>query len=113
MMTIMMVTIALLLATAVPAKENPVGLTPTDEQVKSGVKKPGYSPYAGRNFPTNVYWGDTHLHTNLSIDARAFGNTLGVEDAYRFARGEEVTATHGEAVKLLPFGTEGLNFDQS
>jgi predicted lipoprotein len=51
MMTIMMVTIALLLATAVPAKENPVGLTPTDEQVKSGVKKPGYSPYAGRHFP--------------------------------------------------------------
>jgi hypothetical protein len=100
MMTIMMVTIALLFATAVPAKENPVGLTPTDEQVKSGVKKPGYSPYAGRHFPTNVYWGDTHLHTNLSLDARAFGNTLGVEDAYRFARGEEVTATHGEAVKL-------------
>ena len=63
-------------------------------------KKPGYSPYAGRNFPTQVYWGDTHLHTNLSLDARAFGNKLGVEDAYRFARGEEVTATHGEAVKL-------------
>ncbi len=63
-------------------------------------KKPGYSPYAGRNFPTKVYWGDTHLHTNLSLDARAFGNTLGVEDAYRFARGEEVIATHGEPVKL-------------
>jgi hypothetical protein len=63
-------------------------------------KKPGYSPYAGRNFPTRVYWGDTHLHTNLSLDARAFGVTLGVEEAYRFARGEEVTATHGERVKL-------------
>ncbi|MCL7978798.1 MAG: DUF3604 domain-containing protein, partial [marine benthic group bacterium] len=22
-----------------------------------------FSPYAGRNFPTQVYWGDTHLHT--------------------------------------------------
>ena len=63
-------------------------------------KAPSYSPYAGRNFPTLVYWGDTHLHTNLSLDARAFGNTVGVEDAYRFARGEEVTATHGERVKL-------------
>ncbi|MCP4375993.1 MAG: DUF3604 domain-containing protein [bacterium] len=62
--------------------------------------KPGYSPYAGRNFPTRVYWGDTHLHTNLSLDARAFGNTVGVEDAYRFARGEEVIATYGEPVKL-------------
>jgi hypothetical protein len=62
--------------------------------------KRGYSPYAGRRFPTRVFWGDTHLHTSLSLDARAFGVTLGVEEAYRFARGEEVTATHGERVKL-------------
>ena len=77
-----------------------VGEMMLDESQADLFKKPGYSPYAGRNFPTNVYWGDTHLHTNLSLDARAFGNTLGVEDAYRFARGEEVIATHGEAVKL-------------
>ena len=63
-------------------------------------KKPGYSPYAGRKFPTRVYWGDTHLHTNLSLDARAFGVTLGPEEAYRFARGEEVTSTHGERLQL-------------
>lgn len=63
-------------------------------------KKPGYSPYAGRSFPTQVYWGDTHLHTNLSLDARAFGVTLGVEEAYRLARGEEVTSTHGLRVQL-------------
>ena len=25
-----------------------------------------YSPYAGRAFPTRVYWGDTHVHTSLS-----------------------------------------------
>lgn len=23
----------------------------------------GYSPYAGRNFPTRVFWGDQHVHT--------------------------------------------------
>lgn len=63
-------------------------------------KAPGYSPYAGRNFPTRVYWGDTHLHTSNSLDARAFGVMLGPEEAYRFARGEEVTATHGERVQL-------------
>jgi len=51
-----------------------------------------YSPYAGRNFPTNVYWGDTHLHTGMSMDAGAFGARLGPKDAYRFARGEEVTS---------------------
>ncbi len=75
-------------------------MTLTTEDAESLFKAPGYSPYAGRNFPTRVYWGDTHVHTNLSIDARAFGVTLGPEDAYRFARGEEVTATHGERLQL-------------
>ena len=63
-------------------------------------EKPSYSPYAGRNFPDNVYWGDTHLHTTLSFDAGAFGNRLGPEDAYQFARGDEVTSTGGYKVKL-------------
>lgn len=63
-------------------------------------KKHSYSPYAGRRFPTQVYWGDTHLHTSLSLDARAFGVTLGPDEAYRFARGEEVTSTHGVRLKL-------------
>src|SRR6202030_459388 len=52
-------------------------------------KAPGYSPYAGRNYPTRVLWGDTHLHTSNSLDAAAFGNTLGPEPAYRFARGRK------------------------
>ncbi len=63
-------------------------------------KKPGFSPYAGRNYPTHVYWGDTHLHTSMSLDARAGGNTLGPEEALRFARGEEVVAATGEPAKL-------------
>ena len=40
-----------------------------------------YSPYAGRNFPTRVFWGDTHLHTGMSMDAGAFGARLTPEDA--------------------------------
>ena len=59
-----------------------------------------YSPYAGRNFPTHVFWGDTHLHTGMSMDAGAFGARLIPEDAYRFARGEEVTSSTGQKVKL-------------
>jgi len=59
-----------------------------------------YSPYVGRNFPTRVLWGDTHLHTGMSMDAGAFGARLGPEDAYRFARGEEVTSSTGQRVKL-------------
>ncbi|MGR8950332.1 MAG: DUF3604 domain-containing protein, partial [Gammaproteobacteria bacterium] len=59
-----------------------------------------YSPYAQRSFPTNVYWGDTHLHTALSPDAGLFGNKLGLDEAYRFARGEEVTSSTGLPAKL-------------
>jgi hypothetical protein len=60
---------------------------------------PQYSPYAGRNFPTRVLWGDTHLHTAVSVDAGTMCR-LGQEDAYRLARGEEVSSTHGLRVKL-------------
>jgi hypothetical protein len=59
-----------------------------------------YSPYAGRDFPSNVYWGDTHLHTDISMDAGAFGNRLGLDEAYRFARGEEVQSTYAGPVRL-------------
>jgi len=59
-----------------------------------------YSPYAGRNFPTRVFWGDTHLHTGMSMDAGAFGARLGPDDAYRFAKGEELTSSTGLKVKL-------------
>jgi hypothetical protein len=34
------------------------------------------------------------------MDAGAFGNRLGIEEAYRFARGEEVTSSMGMRVKL-------------
>jgi hypothetical protein len=70
------------------------------ESVKRGFKAPGYSPYAGRSFPNKVLWGDTHLHTDNSLDARAFGVTVSPEEAYRLARGEEIMSTHGERVKL-------------
>ncbi len=59
-----------------------------------------YSPYAGRGFATGVYWGDTHLHTDISMDAGAFGNRLGLDAAYRFARGEEVESTTAGPVRL-------------
>jgi hypothetical protein len=62
--------------------------------------KPYYSPYAGRNFPTVPLFGDTHLHTSFSMDAGAFGARLAPSDAYRFARGEQVTSNTGQPVKL-------------
>ncbi|AOL93005.1 DUF3604 domain-containing protein [Porphyrobacter sp. LM 6] len=51
-------------------------------------------------FPDRPYWGDTHLHTDNSVDAFGFGVRLGPEDALRFARGEAVTATTGGKAQL-------------
>ncbi len=62
--------------------------------------KSPYSPYADRNFPTRPLFGDTHLHTSFSMDAGAFGARLSPDDAYRFARGEQVLASGGEPAKL-------------
>lgn len=70
------------------------------ESAERVAQKPGYSPYAGRTFPTRPLFGDTHLHTAASFDAGAFGARLTPRDAYRFARGEEITASSGQKVKL-------------
>ena len=73
----------------------------TKEKAEAAHKRtPNYSPYAGRDFPTRPLFGDTHLHTSFSFDAGAFGARLGPRDAYRFARGEEVTASSGQPAKL-------------
>ena len=58
-----------------------------------------FSPYAGRNFPQRPLWGDSHLHTMVSVDAGTM-TRLTQEQAFRFARGEEVTTTHGLRAKL-------------
>lgn len=71
----------------------------SSDAVNAAVGGEQFSPYAGRSFPTQVYWGDTHLHTAVSVDAGTM-NTLGQEEAYRFARGEEVTTTHGLRARL-------------
>ncbi len=59
-----------------------------------------YSPYPEQNFPNRVFFGDTHLHTSYSTDAGMIGNTLGPEEAYRFARGETVTSSTGLPARL-------------
>jgi hypothetical protein len=85
---------------ALAAEQTDVGTADKATLEKVHPAKPLYSPYAGRNFPTRPLFGDTHLHTSFSMDAGAFGCRLGPRDAYRFARGEEITASSGQPAKL-------------
>ena len=41
-----------------------------------------YSPYADLNYPTRPFFGGTHLHTAVSMDAGAFGARIGPSDAH-------------------------------
>ena len=63
------------------------GGTPVPENFETLYPGKAYSPWAKRSFPSHVYWGETHLHTGLSLDAGLFGNTTGHDEAYRLARG--------------------------
>jgi hypothetical protein len=60
-----------------------------------------YSPFAGRNYPDEVLFGDTHFHTDQSFDAGLVGTTLGVDEGFRFARGEMVISNSGQPVQLI------------
>ena len=91
--------LATLLLPAVAAAQHDAGI-PQIENLSDLYPGAAYSPYAKRSFPSRVFWGDTHLHTGLSLDAGLFGNTLGHDEAYRFARGEEVVSSTGLPVKL-------------
>ncbi|MBO9448989.1 DUF3604 domain-containing protein [Tropicibacter sp. R16_0] len=72
----------------------------TEEAAASAFPPEAFSPYANRSIPIQPLWGETHLHTSLSLDAGAFGNILGPDDAWAFAKGEQVISSTGLPVKL-------------
>jgi len=91
-----------LISGAFLALANPAAaqISPSKESLSDLYPGKSYSPYAERAFPGRPLWGDTHLHTALSVDAGLFGARLGLEEAYQFARGEEVISSTGQPVKL-------------
>lgn len=69
-----------------------VGMVPDSDAV--------YSPYIQHDFPNQVLFGDTHLHTGYSADAGLVGAVTTPDDAYRFAKGETVTSSQGILTRL-------------
>jgi hypothetical protein len=60
-----------------------------------------YSTGVDTDYPKHVFFGDLHLHSNISADAHSMGNLLlSSADAYRFARGEKVMASNGLPAQL-------------
>ena len=59
-----------------------------------------YAPPVSQDYPNNVYWGDTHVHTYLSGDAFGMATRTTPDQAYRFAKGETIRATGGGEARL-------------
>jgi Protein of unknown function (DUF3604) len=59
---------------------------------------------ADRNPERNLYFGDLHVHTRLSFDAYGIGTRAGPEEAYRFARGEEIEIGDGTVPNRVRLG---------
>ena len=77
-----------------------VAVVASEKAGSNASKGQPYSPYANQNFPTKVLFGDVHVHTGLSGDAGGSGTRLMPSDAYRFARGEQVTSNTGQPVRI-------------
>ena len=60
-----------------------------------------FSPYAFRDYPDRVLFGDMHIHSNLSPDAGLLGTSLSAEDVFRAARGETVMSNTGQPFRLV------------
>ena len=93
---LLVASVALVVSSSAMSQDVPIDR----DMIDRSLGERSYSPYAGRSYPTELLWGDVHLHSNLSLDARAGGVVLSPADTYRFARGDEVESSGGYKVKL-------------
>jgi len=64
-------------------------------------ERPAEQSAPSATYPDRVFWGDTHVHTSLSVDAYTTGTVApGPREAFRFARGGTVQSTSGSSVRL-------------
>lgn len=75
-----------------PATQTPAATADASATPVESAAEPAY--------PTRAYFGDTHVHTGWSADAGLDGAITSPEDAFRFARGEEVKSNTGQMAKL-------------
>ena len=73
LMTVCCLALAGSSAFASPQEMGEVSVEDFKESKKSPAGGKVYSPYLGRAYPDRVFFGDTHLHTNLSPDADWWG----------------------------------------
>ena len=59
-----------------------------------------YSPFLDQHFPQQVFFGDTHFHSSLSVDSGLIGNRVDLDGALRFAKGEEIVTSTGQRAQL-------------
>ncbi len=91
--TLLLSSMTLCLAGCQDAGDTESGNTPAENAAAQNIKLTAV--------PDAVFWGDLHVHSNLSFDSNSFGNqNLGPEAAYRFARGETVKTSSGQRAKL-------------
>jgi hypothetical protein len=72
--------------------------TPDKDQTVEQPKP--YSPFVDEHFPQKVFFGDTHFHSSLSVDSGMIGNRIDLNQALRFARGEEIVSSTGQRARL-------------
>ena len=72
---------------AVACGERPPAEAPESSAAAASAETPAEPQAIESNPLGNAYFGDTHIHTVLSVDAYLMGTRRTPDDAYEFAKG--------------------------